>query len=154
MVPWQHSTGGKDRLGRISKQGNRDLRWLLVAWHGGHPLCTPARHETAMACSPDGTQAGQGRCRRTRQQNRTHGWCVESGSTSRSCCRRNRCRRREGSYDELARHDDVMQIRSFRGSGEPAWGGPSCEAHLLADKDVGIPVSQLLFLDLTHRVAR
>ena len=27
-------------------------------------------------------------------------------------------------------------------------------AHVLADKDVGIPVSQLLFLDLTHRVAR
>ena len=27
----QHSTGGKERLGRISKQGNRYLRWLLVA---------------------------------------------------------------------------------------------------------------------------
>jgi len=24
-------TGGKERLGRISKQGNRHLRWLLVA---------------------------------------------------------------------------------------------------------------------------
>lgn len=31
LVPRQHSTGGKDRLGRISKQGNRHLRWLLVA---------------------------------------------------------------------------------------------------------------------------
>ncbi len=31
LVPKQHSTGGKDRLGRISKQGNRYLRWLLVA---------------------------------------------------------------------------------------------------------------------------
>jgi transposase len=31
LVPKQHSTGGKDRLGRISKQGNRHLRWLLVA---------------------------------------------------------------------------------------------------------------------------
>src|SRR5262245_3336375 len=30
LVPKQHSTGGKDRLGRISKQGNRHLRWLLV----------------------------------------------------------------------------------------------------------------------------
>ena len=30
LVPKQHSTGGKDRLGRISKQGNRYLRWLLV----------------------------------------------------------------------------------------------------------------------------
>jgi len=29
LVPKQHSTGGKDRLGGISKQGNRYLRWLL-----------------------------------------------------------------------------------------------------------------------------
>ena len=31
LVPRQHSSGGKERLGRISKQGNRYLRWLLVA---------------------------------------------------------------------------------------------------------------------------
>jgi transposase len=31
LVPRQHSTGGKERLGRISKQGNRHLRWLLVS---------------------------------------------------------------------------------------------------------------------------
>ena len=31
LVPRQHSTGGKARLGGISKQGNRYLRWLLVA---------------------------------------------------------------------------------------------------------------------------
>lgn len=31
LVPRQHSTGGKERLGGISKQGNRYLRWLLVA---------------------------------------------------------------------------------------------------------------------------
>ena len=30
LVPKQHSTGGKERLGGISKQGNRYLRWLLV----------------------------------------------------------------------------------------------------------------------------
>ena len=30
LVPKQHSTGGKARLGGISKQGNRYLRWLLV----------------------------------------------------------------------------------------------------------------------------
>ena len=29
-MPKQHSTGGKDRLGSITKQGNRYLRWLLV----------------------------------------------------------------------------------------------------------------------------
>jgi transposase len=31
LVPKQHSTAGKERLGGISKQGNRYLRWLLVA---------------------------------------------------------------------------------------------------------------------------
>ena len=30
-MPRQNSTGGKDRLGRISKQGDHYLRWLLVA---------------------------------------------------------------------------------------------------------------------------
>ncbi len=31
LVPKQHTTGGKDKLGSITKQGNRYLRWLLVA---------------------------------------------------------------------------------------------------------------------------
>ena len=31
LVPRQNSTGGKPRLGRISKQGDQYLRWLLVA---------------------------------------------------------------------------------------------------------------------------
>ena len=31
LVPRQDSTGGKQRLGRISKQGDRYLRWPLVA---------------------------------------------------------------------------------------------------------------------------
>ena len=30
LVPRQHSTGGKPRLGKISKMGQRDLRRLLV----------------------------------------------------------------------------------------------------------------------------
>jgi len=30
LVPKQHTTGGEDRLGNITKQGNRYLRWLLV----------------------------------------------------------------------------------------------------------------------------
>ena len=34
LVPKQHSTGGKARLGHISKMGNRDLRRLLVV--GAH----------------------------------------------------------------------------------------------------------------------
>ena len=31
LVPKQHTTGGKDKLGSIAKQGNRYLRWLLVS---------------------------------------------------------------------------------------------------------------------------
>jgi transposase len=31
LVPKQHSTGAKEQLGSITKQGNRYLRWLLVA---------------------------------------------------------------------------------------------------------------------------
>src|ERR1700690_3478346 len=31
LVPKQHTSGGKDRLGSITKQGNRNLRWLLVS---------------------------------------------------------------------------------------------------------------------------
>jgi len=31
ITPRQHSTGGKQRLGRITKQGDPYLRWLLVA---------------------------------------------------------------------------------------------------------------------------
>jgi len=31
LVPKQNTTGGKDKLGSITKQGNRYLRWLLVA---------------------------------------------------------------------------------------------------------------------------
>ena len=30
LVPRQNSTGGKERMGRISKQGDHYLRWLLV----------------------------------------------------------------------------------------------------------------------------
>jgi len=30
LVPKQYTTGGKDRLGSITKQGNRYLRWLLI----------------------------------------------------------------------------------------------------------------------------
>ena len=31
LVPKQNSTGGRERMGRISKQGDKYLRWLLVA---------------------------------------------------------------------------------------------------------------------------
>ena len=45
LVPKQYTTGGKDKLGRITKQGNRYLRWLLVV--GAMAVIRYARnHET------------------------------------------------------------------------------------------------------------
>src|SRR5215468_2687769 len=39
---------------------------------------------------------------------------------SRSCCRRRSCQQQE-KVIAIGEHNDVMQTRSFRGSGEPAW---------------------------------
>src|SRR5262249_26845282 len=48
LVPKQHSSGGKDRLGSISKQGDRYLRSLFVAGAlSVIPLCQGARHQTS-----------------------------------------------------------------------------------------------------------
>jgi transposase len=46
LVPQQNSTGGKDRLGGITKQGNRYLRWLLVAGAMA-VICYAQKHGTA-----------------------------------------------------------------------------------------------------------
>src|SRR5512135_619060 len=74
LVPKQHSTGGKERLGGISKQGNRYLRWLLVA--GAMAVIRYARQHgtkrlwlTRLNESP--TSKGGGGC--ARQQDRTDG---------------------------------------------------------------------------------
>ncbi len=45
LVPRQSSTGGKERLGRISKQGDQYLRWLLVA--GAMAVIRQARRRDA-----------------------------------------------------------------------------------------------------------
>src|SRR5262249_43722040 len=95
--------------------------------------CATARYETPLARSPDGTPADQSRRCRARQQDRPHGLghdgtrravqgaeVVADGSIN--------CRQRPGTYIELARADDVMQIGSFRGSGERAWGNASLNA--------------------------
>ena len=47
LTPRQHSSGGKERLGRISKMGNRYLRKLLVV--GAHAvLYNRQRHADAL----------------------------------------------------------------------------------------------------------
>lgn len=54
LVPRQHSTGGKARLGKTSKMGQRDIRRLLIigamavvkaAVRRGVPSCTPWRSQ-------------------------------------------------------------------------------------------------------------
>lgn len=44
LVPRQNSTGGRERLGHISKQGDPYLRWLLVA--GAMSVIRQTRHKT------------------------------------------------------------------------------------------------------------
>ena len=43
LVPRQNSSGGRERLGHISKQGDQYLRWLLVA--GAMSVIRQARHK-------------------------------------------------------------------------------------------------------------
>src|SRR5580704_2116224 len=95
-------------------------RWV----HGCHSVRAAARYEAALARAYHGTSADQGRCCRAGQQDRTYGLghdgtrrtlqgaaiALGSGIESRSRASAN-----------WRGHDDVMQIRSFRGSGEPAW---------------------------------
>ncbi len=58
LVPRQHSTGGKERLGRISKQGNRSIRRLLIV--GAHSALLRSKEIRASAW----VQSLLGRCAR------------------------------------------------------------------------------------------
>jgi hypothetical protein len=118
LVPKQHSTGGKDRL------GNRYLRWLLVVdamaviryarkhgtekrpWLGRLMKRRPAKGAAVALANK-----------------RLRGWPGPSWSGARDTRSRS-CRWRREAVQQVDRqrgHDDVMQIRSFRGSREPAW---------------------------------
>ena len=117
LVPKQHSTGGKEKLGSITKQGNRYLRWLLVTG--------------AMAVIRYARQYGTKRPWLARLMERRPAkvaavalankiarmaWAImvrSERSRSRSCCW-------QREHTNWRGHDDVMQTRSFRGSGEPA----------------------------------
>ena len=75
LVPKQHSSGGKDRLGSISKQGDRYLRSLFTA--GALAVIRYAKiyaHQaSALAHGIAGAAPDQGRRHRTCQQTRTNG---------------------------------------------------------------------------------
>ena len=49
LVPRQHTTAGKPRLGKVSKMGQRDLRRLLGGWrHVGHSERHQARQDATI----------------------------------------------------------------------------------------------------------
>jgi transposase len=86
LVPLQHSTGGKQVLGKTSKMGQRDIRRLLITgamvivrWacrKGAQEAASHARTQTAHACG-----------NRPRQQNGSFnlGDANKAGRLSRSC---------------------------------------------------------------------
>jgi transposase len=72
LVPKQHSSGGREKLGGISKQGDRYLRSLFTA--GALPLRQNPRHQApAVAHGFVGAATDEGRRHRARQQNRQNG---------------------------------------------------------------------------------
>src|SRR5580704_11441964 len=92
--------------------------------NGCHPIRASARHEAALARAYHEPPANQSRCRRAGQQDRTYclghdgargavqGTEITAGSDLAD--------RKQKASTNWRGHDDVMQIRSFRGSGEPA----------------------------------
>ena len=75
LVPKQNSSGGKDKLGCISKQGDRYLRSLFHGWRTRRdPLRQNPRHAApALAHRVAGAAPHQGRRHRARQQTRQDG---------------------------------------------------------------------------------
>ena len=71
LVPRQHSTGGKERLGRISRQGNRSIRQLLIV--GAHSALLRSKEVRANAWVQRllSLRPAQG-CGSARQQDRAH----------------------------------------------------------------------------------
>jgi transposase len=73
LVPKQHSSGGKDRLGSISKQGDRYLRGLFVAGALAvirYAKINGTKHRLANRAA--GAAVDQGRRHRTCQQDCTN----------------------------------------------------------------------------------
>src|SRR5262249_25942264 len=86
--------GGKERLGGISKQGNRHLRWLLVAGCSPRTIMAQAIRPILLASATAATliwpTIHQASAMAVIRYARQHGTKRPPGSTSRSrsCCRR------------------------------------------------------------------
>ena len=106
----------------IGEQEGRDKTAMAACRrrYGRHSLRPTARNETTLAHTNNGspTSKGVAAVAPFAKQDRTDGlgdlWFAASGTENRSCCWRR-------EYTNWRGHDDVMQIRSFRGLGEPAW---------------------------------
>src|SRR6266478_390505 len=75
LVPKQHSSGGKDKLGSISKQGDRYLRSLFTA--GALAVIRYAKKSMAPNIGPGSRlcwHGGQPRSPRSRSPTRSQGW--------------------------------------------------------------------------------
>jgi len=74
LAPLQHSTGGRQKLGRIFKMGERTIRWLLII--GGSSVVRQATVRGApggfMARAHVGAQAAHARLGGARQQDGAH----------------------------------------------------------------------------------
>ena len=75
LVPKQNSSRGREKLGSITKQGDRYLRSLVHGRRpGGDPLRQdPWHHASPVACQVARAPADEGRSDRARQQDRSHG---------------------------------------------------------------------------------
>ena len=73
LVPTQHSTGGKQRLGRTSKKGQRDIRRLLIIGGGGAMGVAQGRAGGVLARAHAGAEAAHaGRDRAGQQDGAQH----------------------------------------------------------------------------------
>ena len=134
-MPKQHSSGGKHKLGSISKQGDRYLRSLFTA--GALAVIRYAKiHGTKhrpWLTALLARQSDQGCCHRTRQQARQNGLGDDGqGRTlqrTRRACGVNEIApgiRRDVEGWEGEQH--VMQSRSIRRSGQPTCASASSNA--------------------------
>ena len=72
LVPRQHSTGGKARLGGISKRGNRYLRRLLINGASANLLALEGDQRRSVGHRAAPPAAQPGRCGGRGQQDRAH----------------------------------------------------------------------------------
>ena len=74
LTPLQKSTGGKQKLGAVSKRGERTIRRLLIIGASAvvRPTSPTRGTQRVVACAEVGSQAENARHRRSGQQNGLH----------------------------------------------------------------------------------